>query len=337
MKMRIIKVLTLVLLVTSFFGLNAQDKPTLEELKKMKSEKAAQMAAIQGEVGALQKQIDTYPGWKIGGVGLVGFDLNSNNNWYALDFPDSRSSGYGIGLTGFANLDSDKSFWRNLIGVNYRTVTSKRDADDDGIKAVTDALDIASLYGYKLSPKWAASAEGKYSSSLLNLNNPGKLTASLGVTWTPINNLVVLIHPLGYEFNFPSGDYVSSAGAKIGATYAAKIIKGVSWTSNLSAFVPYGNGTGTLKQFPVDNDGDILKDKDPLASLDVDYSTGDLVNWTWINSFSTNIWKGIGVGLNIGLRGDRQLANQGFFQQEGNKTDDNPVQMYYTLGLSYTF
>ena len=206
MKKRITKVLTLVLLVTSFFGLNAQDKPTLEELKKMKSEKAAQMSAIQGEVGALQKQIDTYPGWKIGGVGLVGFDLNSNNNWYALDFPDSRSSGYGIGLTGFANLDTDKNFWRNLIGVNYRTVTSKRDADDDGIKAVTDALDIASLYGYKLSPKLAASAEGKYSSSLLNLNNPGKLTASLGGTWTPIANLVVLIHPLGYEFNFPSGE-----------------------------------------------------------------------------------------------------------------------------------
>ena len=139
------------------------------------------------------------------------------------------------------------------------------------------------------------------------------------------------------NLTFPLENYVSSAGAKIGATYAAKIIKGVAWTSNLSAFVPYGKGTGTLKQFPVDDDGDVLKNKDPLASLDVDYSAGDLVNWTWINSFSTNIWRGIGVGLNIGLRGDRQLANQGFFQQEGKKTDDNPVQMYYTLGLSYTF
>jgi len=337
MKKRIIRLLTLVLLVTTFFGMNAQEELTLDELKKLKGEKAAQISALQGEAGALQKRIDKFPGWKIGGVGIVGFDLNSNNNWFALDFPDSRSSGFGIGLTGFANFDNDKSFWRNLAGVNYRTVTSKKYADEDGIKAVTDALDIASLYGYKLSPKWAASAEGKYSSTLLNLNNPGKLTASLGVTWTPINNLVVIIHPLGYEFNFPSGDYVSSAGAKIGATYAAQIVKGVSWTSNLSAFVPYGKGTGTLNQFPIDSDDNIQKDKDPLSSFEYDYKGSDLVNWIWINSFSTNIWKGIGLGLNIGLRGDRQIANQGFFQQDGQVNEDNPVQMYYTLGLSYTF
>jgi len=153
---------------------------------------------------------------------------------------------------------------------------------------------------------------------------------SAGLTWLPIKDLVVLIHPLGFQQNWP-GEFTSSAGAKIGATYAAEIIKNVSWTSNLSAFIPYG-GAG---------DAELIKGN--TASI-VNYSTGDLANWEWINGFSTSIWKGVGVAFNLGLKQNKQQADLGRLTAAdagGNigsaDTSDSPLQSYYTLGLSYTF
>ncbi len=336
-------ILTLFMVFGLYTMVSAQD--SIDELKSMKADKEAQLAALQGDIDALAKQIDEFPGWKIGGVGIVGFDLNSNSNWFAINNPHSTADGIGVSASAFANLDREKYFWRNLLTANVKQVrtildNTVSDPESTRTKAITDALDISSLFGYKLSEKLALSAEGKYISTVLNFNNPGKLLISAGVTWTPINNLVVIVHPLAYEFNFPSDAFVSAPGAKIGASYAAEIIPGVAWSSNLSAFIPYSDGTGTLKQFPFKADSPANNPEpdssaDPLQSLDVPYSTGDLTNWTWINSFSTNLFKGIGVGFNIGLRQDVQIANQWNYQYN-KPTGDNPLQVYYNLGLSYT-
>jgi len=64
---------------------------SLEELKSMKSDKEATLAAIQAEVDALDKQIYEFPGWKFGGVGVAGFNLLANNNWFALAAPNSQN------------------------------------------------------------------------------------------------------------------------------------------------------------------------------------------------------------------------------------------------------
>ncbi len=326
--------------------INAQ---SLDELKAMKTAKEDAAKAIASEIADIDKQINEYPGWTFGGVGIVGFDLNSNSNWYAINNPNSSANGLGLTASAFANNNAEKYFWRNLLSLNLKRVNTTLDTnlDDDTpgneTSAITDALDLASLFGYKLNDKWAISAEGRYITTLLNFNNPGKLTLSAGLTWTPIQNLVVIIHPLGYEFNFPSGDYVSAPGAKIGATYAANILPGVSWSSNFSAFIPYSAGDGTLNQFPIDPDSPVSNPSydasaTPLSSLVVPYATGDLTNWTWLNSFSTNLFKGIGVGLNIGLRQDIQVANQWEYQRDQTYTpnEENPLQLFYSLGLSYT-
>ncbi len=334
-------------ILLGFVGLAAVNAQTMDELKAMQAEKQAAADALVAEAADLQKQIDEFPGWKIGGVGIAGFDLNGNDNWFALNLPNSKSTGYGVSLGAFANLDRDNYFWRNLGNLTLKQVNTTLDATVDTLTEVsniTDALDISSLFGYKLNDKWAISAEGKYISTLLNFNNPGQLTLSAGATWTPINNLVVVIHPLGYQFNFPGDSFVSSVGAKIGATYAAEIIPGVSWSSNLSMFVPYGDGSGTLNQFELADDNTIFTPKfttNIIGSADVAYSSADLFNWTWINSFSTSLFKGIGVGFNIGLRSDKQVANQAQYNSSRGLFDfanaDNPLQMYYTLGLSYNF
>lgn len=318
MSKRILTLMAALALMCSV-GLQAQ---TLEELKTMKADKEASLAALQAEVDGINKQIDEFPGWKYGGMGVLGFGLAGNDNWFAIDQPFSSSTNYGISGMLFANLDREKYFWRNSLGANLQELRSKEDENADETKAITDALDIGSLFGYKLSDKWAVSAEAKYLSTILNFNDPGKLTLSAGVTWTPISNLVVLIHPLGYELNFPSGDLVSAAGAKIGATYSTELYKGVNWTSSFNGFVPYTDGEATF----ADNNG---------ADIKKQFDKSGLINWTWVNGFTTSLWNGLGVGVNIGLRKDNQLADIYSFKNTGVESD-NPLQLFYNLGLSYT-
>ena len=38
------------------------------------------------------------------------------------------------------------------------------------------------------------------------------------------------------------------------------------------------------------------------------YKTANLSNWTWTNSFGYTLWKGIGVGFELGLRNNKQEA-----------------------------
>lgn len=297
------------------------DAQTVEELKAKRAELQAQADALLGEVGALTNQINTFPGWKFGGVGVLGANFTGNDSWYAIENPNATSIAYGLSASGFANLDRSKDFWRTLLTFNLQQTETTPEEDAETVKSITDVLDLSSLYGYKFTPKWAASAEAKFTTTSLQFLDPGKLVASAGVTWLPIDNLVVLIHPLGYEKNWP-GELVSAPGAKIGATYAASIIPGVAWSSNLSMFVPYSGGDATLAA---------LNDMERT----IEYGTGDMFNWTWINGFSTNLWKGLGVGLNIGLRQDKQLADKFEVEATGEESD-NPLQMYYNLGLSYT-
>ena len=333
----------LLLSLMMVFSISIMSAQTVDELKAMVSDKAAKLGALQGEIDALNKQIAEFPGWKIGGVGTIGFNALSNNNWYALGNPNSSNSALGVGFNGFANQDQEKYFWRNGLNINLSRAVTKVDKGlEDQTIALTNGLDLNSLFGYKLAPKWALSAEGRWTSSLVEfvpdpgnnplndkysfaLNSPGQVTVSAGLTWTPIADLVVIIHPLGYQQNWP-GDLVSSAGAKIGAAYAAEIIPGVSWSSNLTAFIPY-------------TDGEAMHEISDTETLTLPYSTGDLVNWEWINGFSTSIFKGLGVSFNLGLKGNKQQADNGRLKALGSGTDisENPLQSFYTLGLGYTF
>lgn len=343
--------LTFMLGAICSLGIFAQ---SVDQLKQMRDEKKAAADALMGEVADLTKQIDEYPGWKYGGVGVVGFNLLQNNNWFALGTPNSKNNALNLGLSGFANLDREKYFWRNLLTANISRSAAWTDGDNDDTKtvALVNGLDLSSLFGYKIAPKWAVSAEGKWTSSILEFdakdvnnafdddykvafNAPGQLTVSAGLTWLPITNLVVLIHPLGYQKNWP-GELISAAGCKIGATYTGKFLSDrISWSSNFSSFIPYG-GAGDVDH----------KDANDVLLRSVNYETGDLVTWEWINGFSTSLFKGLGVAFNLGLKGNKQQANSGKLLAENAKAvpnilgvnvSDNPLQSYYTLGLSYTF
>ena len=309
-----------ILLVGAFFlGLVSMNAQTKEELHTQKAEKQAAADALQSEADALQAQIDALPGWRKGLFGTIGGSISNFSNWYSQGTPNNSSGNIGISFNAFANKIEDKYFWRNALTTNFNWVkldNKDNPNDDDSFNPTTDVFNISSLYGRNITKNFAVSGLAEYRTTLLdNFNDPGYLDVGVGGTWTPLENLIVVVHPLNYNFVFAENDAVfqSSLGAKIVADYTRQI-GAVSFKSNLSTFQSY--------------------------------KSGDLSNVTWTNSFSYTLWKMIGVGFDFGLRSNKQEAlNYELGQYDplalplqavptfGNV--DNKLQSYWLLGLSY--
>ena len=307
------KYLTTILFFLISISIFAQ---TQEELLAMKAAKEAELALIEPqlkdlsskaevlktEIATLAEQTTPYPRWDVGALGNAGLNFASFSQWLSKSSPNTTAFNIGITTNAFANLQQRTYFWRNNGNLTLGWIKFNDRDDPDGEKdfqVAADAFNASSLFGYKLSEKWAISALGEYRTSVLEnrFNDPGYLDAGVGMTWTPIVDLVVVIHPLNYNFIFSSGDYdyQSSLGAKLLADYKKEIAKGISWKSNLSAFMSYEGS--------------------------------DLSNWTWVNGFATSR-KGIGLGLDFGLRGNKQEA------LAAGRTD-NPIQSYWIVGVSF--
>ena len=309
-----------------FFAMNtnAQDM-TLDELKAKKAELAVKAGEAQatadkfnGEIGGLQKEIDILSGWRKGVAGNLGFGLNSFSNWAAAANPNSSASNLGLNLTGFANKLTEKTLWNNklIVQEGFQKVNTAGIEDGPGLtdeeNHTVDLLNFASLYGYRIHPKFAITALGEFNSSIRNFLEPGVIDIGVGGTWTPTSNLVVVVHPLNYHIAFSGvGDKPESSGsigAKLRADYTNTYQlagKNVNFSSTLTSFLPYST------------DGTLANPADPE-------NINDLVTpleYTWINNISFEVWKGIGVGVGFGLRGAK-------FESEDS-------QNFYNLGLSY--
>ena len=289
---------------------------TTEELQAQKAAKAAELAAAKAELAETQDEVDAltaevnrltdlltpYPRWDVGANGTAGLSLTGFNDWFSKELPNTRAVNIGITGGAYANSDWRKTFWRNNLNLTAGWLKFDNrdvDTDVDTFQVASDAFNVTSLFGYKLSSKWAASTLAEYRTTFLdNFNDPGYLDIGAGATWTPVTDLVVVFHPLNYNFVFAEDEnsYESSLGCKIVADYKRELFKGLAWKSNLSAFLSYEGS--------------------------------ELNNWTWINGLTTAV-KGVGVGFELGLRSNEQEATA------AGKTD-NPLQVYYILGFSYS-
>ena len=275
---------------------------TLDSLEKELKALNEKVTTLKSEVTALTDQLTPYPRWERGLLGNFGLNFSNFDNWLPKDQPSTSAANIGITSTAFINGDWENAFWRNSASLTLGWLKFDNkgvEEENDGFQVSADALNVSSLFGYKLSPKFAISTLGEYRTSVLDgkLNNPGYLDIGTGATWTPAGNLVVVVHPLNYNFVFSEEafDFESSLGAKVVVDYTQSIVQGLNWKSNFSGFVSYE---------------------------DTDFS-----NWTWINTLST-AYKGIGIGLDIGLRNNKQEALNA-------DRDNNPLQTYWILGLSY--
>lgn len=308
---------TIVAIMIAFAGvLSAQ---TQEELTVQKTEKQgqlaeleAQAAALKSEIAAIDKQLVVLPRWENGAFGTIGLGFNGFNNWLGRNNPNVVSSNIGVSVNAFANHFFEKGFWRNSFNTNMGWVKfDNKDTEEDNpeYEQTADVINFSSLLGFNVTSKLAISTLAEYRSTILtNFNNPGYLDIGAGVTWTPISNLVVVAHPLNYNFVFSDDEfsYESSLGAKIVAEYTKKFDAGISWRSNLSTFLSYSD-------------------------------MAELSNWTWVNGIGFTVWKGIGVGFELGLRKNKQEAIAAAAKPDPViNTGDNPLQTYYVLGINYS-
>jgi len=305
--------ITLAVWLTVIIAVTAQ---TTEEMQAMKDAKVAELAVLQPELDSIKGKVDAltaaiadltdkitpYPRWDIGASGNLGFNFSDFTNWLSKDSPNTTGLTFTFAGDGNVNYLQKKYFWRNSakLTVGAQKFDDRDDPTDNSDFDITaDAFTVTSLFGYKLSEKLAISGLGEYRTSLLDhaLNNPGYLDIGGGMTWTPITDLVVVVHPLNYNFIFSDGpfEYKSTLGCKVWADYKTQITKNLAWKSNLSAFASYEG---------------------------IDFS-----NWTWTNGFTTSV-KGFGLGFDFGLRGNRQEAAE-------HGLSDNPLQTYWIVGVTY--
>lgn len=283
---------------------------TLDELKAKKqaiqdkmAPVKAQLDPLMAEMAAIDAQIAGLPGWYTGMSGIVGANFIGRNNWFAAgDNRNATSTTISASMNAFANLIQKKYFWRNAgaISLGWQKLRVDKDAPDPDFTPIADVFNLSSLFGYNITSKLAASALGEYRTSIIeNFNNPGYLDLGVGVTYTPLKNMVFVFHPLNYNFIFAKegNDFTPSLGCKVVGDYNTKITKGINWRSNLSGFFSY-------------------KNNDPA-----------LHNGTWTNWISFTLWKGIGIGIEHGLR---------FSPQEKALLNvDSNFQNYYVIGLTY--
>jgi hypothetical protein len=291
-------------------GTSLSQAQTKEELEALKAEKQDSIDALTSKVDALQAEIDALPGWRLRATGTIGGSVSGFNNWYAKDKPNASVGNFGVNVFGFADLIEDKYFWKNAMNINIGWVKfddRDDDSDSEDYEVANDIFNLTSLYGWKLSEKFALSGLMEYRSTLVNnFNNPGFLDLGVGGTWTPLSELTVVIHPLNYNFVFSDSDtqYDSSVGAKVVADYTKKF-GGLNVKSNLSIFFSYEGS--------------------------------ELSNYTWTNSFSYTIWKSLGVGFDFGLRKNHQEALNFALIDDPDATfdtADNDLQSFWLLGLN---
>jgi uncharacterized coiled-coil protein SlyX len=287
---------------TELSALQAQKSAELGQLQTQLAELTGRVESLQNEVEDLNDQLTPYPRWDIGALGNLGFSFSSFSDWLPKSQPNTTAFNIGFAGNGFANLEQRKYFWRNNANLTLGWLKfNDRDnnEDEDEFNVSADALAASSLFGYKLSEKLALSALAEYRSSILDdkFNNPGYLDLGAGVTWTPITDLVVVVHPLNYNLIFSDSDFdfKSTLGAKVVVDYKKLLTKNLAWRTNLSAFASYEG---------------------------FDYS-----NWTWTNGLTTAV-KGLGIGIDFGLRQNEQEA------LSVGRTD-NPLQSYWIVGLAY--
>ncbi len=308
------------LLISSLGWVCSVSGQSPNDIKALKKQKAQIMSRFQGKVDSMKKQIDSLDtqlkaiaSWKLGALGKVGFNFDEFNDWLSRDKANIRSATIGLSGNAFANFNSQKGFWRNALNLNMSWVRfdDKTDPDDSNeFRESVDVINFSSLYGYKFNPKLAVSLLSEYRSTILNnFNNPGYLDVGTGLTWSPRDNLVVVLHPLNQNFVFSMDEfeYKSSFGAKLLVDYTQQFFKVLSWKSNLSVFQTY-------------------RDQ-------------NLSNWTWVNSVNMKLVKRVGVALELGLRDNKQEALAAAQKTDPTTTfetlDENPLQSYYVMGVSY--
>ncbi len=298
-------IIILSILSLPLFAQSGDKKALKKELSEIKNE----IKKLNKRASAIQVEIDKQYGWKVSAFGSVGVNLSNFNNWYANSKPNLSSGNINIIQNVYAKLNREKYFWLSYLNLNLgwkKSYNRDKDIKDKGFDNKKDIFNIGSLFGYKLNENFSLSALMEYRGSFIkDFADPSFIDLGLGLAWKPIEDFYIVVNPLSYELILSGSDkqYESSMGAKLLADYTHKFGK-FNLNSNLTAFISY--------------------------------QSSDLSSWTWKNSFAYTLWKGFGVGVNFGLKQNKQERfNSKLTSFPSLEDSDNKLQSFWTLGITY--
>ncbi len=257
---------------------------TVDEYREQRRDLRNKVKNLQTEISKIQTSIDTLTdkidiltGWRLGYNGVFGFKVSSFNNWIKGGNPNAFSSNITSVISAHAHKKTDVFFWRNNLNINLgwqKLDLNGSDDEDSKFQKIADVLRMNSHFGSRLNEKFALSALVEFNSAVLeNFNNPGVLDAGVGFTWLPIQNMVLVVHPVNYHWVFGDNpDFNNALGAKFSGDYSFKLPGGIRWRTTLSGFYPYIDKMPSLREY------------------------------TWTNNVSFPVWKGIGIGVDYSMR-----------------------------------
>jgi len=261
----------------------------------------SQISTLNSELKATEARIPPTYGWRKAYTTTLGFTSTTLNNWQLNPNPNSTTTAIMASMAGSLNKIEEKYFWRNsgLLSMGWQKLQIDRNEPEGSeFQPTVDVFQITSLYGRNIAKNLALSALGELRTTIIeNSFNPGYIDLGVGLTWTPIPNLVAVFHPLNYNIVIAEEAlmYESSLGTKFVVDYNQEVLKGVKFRSNLTGFASYSN-------------------------------FNDLSNISWISGISFTAFKGLGIGLEYALR----------WAPQETQMFDNNMQSYFLIGLNYS-
>ncbi|HJW16952.1 MAG TPA: DUF3078 domain-containing protein [Flavisolibacter sp.] len=242
------KLLTAFFLLASFM-VKAQDQ-TVKDLSKDATK------TIKKPEDTLQQV------WRRGGLYSFNISQGSLTNWAA------GGDKFSLAVSSILNLYSfykkDKHSWDNTLDFNlgYVNTTSLGSRKND------DRIDLLSIYGRSVAPKWNVSALANFRSQLFKgytykddvqslssaFLSPGYLLASIGMDYKPGDHFSLFLSPAAARWVFVKNDSLSAKGlygvepgkhsrsefgAFVSANYLNEFNKTVSYKGRLDLFSNY--------------------------------------------------------------------------------------------------
>lgn len=284
--------------------IRSQSETSHLKIKEMEAEialRTAQLDSIKSSLTKFKEEIRTFPYWKMGMGGILGMDVNRFSNWAGRgEYHNSSSAAISTTLNAKAHLIGKDFFWRNIgrVTLAWNKLEVKGDEEHEGFHKTADVINVNTHLGNKLNDDIAVSMFSEWKSNLLSQSlSPSYLDWSVGVTWTPVEEIFAVMHPVNYELVLSEREqFESSLGAKMVVEYDHQLTKNLEVKSHLAGFMSYEN-------------------------------IEELTNYTWTNSLNLKVLDSVGFGIEYALRVSPQ--------ETAALTTDEDVQSYVIMGVSY--
>lgn len=278
--------------------------------------------------------------WKLQSTFGLNGTQSSFVNWSAGGRNNITLMGY---IEAGANYEKNNWKWSNNLGLALGGLQYIDKASDENLQKTDDKMDIATSIGYRLKKSWFVALNGGFRTQFLDGFNfpndsvrvstfmaPGYTSLSLGIDFSPSENLTVFLSPISSKMTFVRDQTLADAGAfgVEGATYDVStgdvLTRGKMFRSELGAYFKFMYNATLAKNIE-------MKSKLELFSNYLDHPENIDVNAEILFNFKVNSWFSTSLNWNLIYDDDIDIRDA-----KGNVGPRTQFKSVIGLGISYT-